>query len=165
MDHRPTVQRGGGGCPALTWSSMAIELNHTIVPATDRWVSAQWLSEILGLDAPRAFGHFTVVQVGATSLDYVDHDGERAGPRPGLHFAFLVGEDEFDAIFARLSERAITYYADPRADVEGDINTNDGGRGCYFADPDGHWMEILTVPYGGWAPAATATTPTTPTSG
>lgn len=26
---------------------------------------------------------------------------------------------------------------------------NDGGRGVYFADPDGHLMEIITRPYGG----------------
>ncbi len=30
------------------------------------------------------------------------------------------------------------------------INTHDGGRGVYFKDPDGHLMEALTVPYGGW---------------
>ena len=27
---------------------------------------------------------------------------------------------------------------------------NDGGRGVYWADPDGHWLEIITVPYGGF---------------
>jgi hypothetical protein len=30
------------------------------------------------------------------------------------------------------------------------MNTNDGGRGLYWLDPDGHILEILTVPYGGW---------------
>ncbi len=30
------------------------------------------------------------------------------------------------------------------------MNTKDGGRGLYWLDPDGHILEILTVPYGGW---------------
>ena len=29
----------------------------------------------------------------------------------------------------------------------GEINHNDGGRGVYFRDPDGHHLEILTRPY------------------
>jgi hypothetical protein len=29
------------------------------------------------------------------------------------------------------------------------INHNDGGRGVYFEDPDGHFLEIITRPYGG----------------
>ncbi len=30
----------------------------------------------------------------------------------------------------------------------GRINHNDGGRGLYFEDPDGHLLEIITRPYG-----------------
>ena len=31
------------------------------------------------------------------------------------------------------------------------VHTNDGGRGVYFpSDPDGHWLEIITRPYGGF---------------
>jgi hypothetical protein len=29
------------------------------------------------------------------------------------------------------------------------FNTNDGGRGLYFESPEGHLLEVLTVPYGG----------------
>jgi hypothetical protein len=29
-----------------------------------------------------------------------------------------------------------------------EINTNDGGRGVYFNDPSGHYLEIITRPYG-----------------
>lgn len=126
-----------------------IELNHTVLPARDKWASARWLAEVLGLAEPHAFGPFVVVQVGPTSLDYVDHDTDRHGPIPPLHFAFLIGEDHFDAVHARLVERDIAYFADPGGAIAQDYNTNDGGRGCYFADPDGHWMEVLTVPYGG----------------
>jgi catechol 2,3-dioxygenase-like lactoylglutathione lyase family enzyme len=30
----------------------------------------------------------------------------------------------------------------------GEINRNDGGRGVYFEDPDGHLLEVITRPYG-----------------
>jgi catechol 2,3-dioxygenase-like lactoylglutathione lyase family enzyme len=81
------------------------------------------------------------------SLDYHDVDGEIASQ----HYAFLVSDDEFDAIFGRIVEQDIEHWADPAKQQAGLINRNDGGRGVYFEDPDGHFLEIITVPYGGWA--------------
>ncbi len=78
------------------------------------------------------------------SLDYSQTDREI---RP-QHYAFLVGEAEFDAAFARITERGLTYWADPAQTRQGEINTRDSGRGLYFEDPDGHLMEIITRPYG-----------------
>ena len=78
------------------------------------------------------------------SLDFSETDGEIATQ----HYAFLIGEDDFDEIFGRISERGIPHWADPGRARPGSINRNDGGRGVYFADPDGHLMEILTRPYG-----------------
>ena len=40
---------------------MAIELNHTIVPARDPKVSAQFLAGILGLQVSAPVSHFTPV--------------------------------------------------------------------------------------------------------
>jgi catechol 2,3-dioxygenase-like lactoylglutathione lyase family enzyme len=79
------------------------------------------------------------------SLDYVDAQGT---PQP-QHHAFLVAEDEFDAIHQRITARGLTYGADPFHRQPNAINTNDGGRGLYWDDPDGHNLEIVTVPYGG----------------
>jgi len=31
----------------------------------------------------------------------------------------------------------------------GEVNHDDGGRGLYWLDPNGHSLEIITVPYGG----------------
>lgn len=42
---------------------MAIQLNHTIDPARDAQVSAMFLTEILGLKAPKRFGPFPVRRV------------------------------------------------------------------------------------------------------
>ena len=123
---------------------MAISLNHTIVHARDPAASARFLTEILGLPRHRRLGHFTVVQVGETSLDYIQTDSDIA-PR---HFAFLVSEPEFDAIFARIRERELPFWADPFHGEPGQVNRWDDGRGLYFDDPDGHVLEILTRSYG-----------------
>jgi catechol 2,3-dioxygenase-like lactoylglutathione lyase family enzyme len=125
---------------------MAVELNHTIVHATDPSTSASFLAEVLGLAPPYRFGPFTVVETSnAVSLDYAARGDE---PITAQHYAFLVSEDEFDAVFARIQERDLEYWADPGRRRPGEINNNDGGRGVYFPDPDGHFLEIITRPYG-----------------
>ena len=125
---------------------MAVELNHTIVKCSDKVASARFLVDILGLEESTRYGPFEVVQLGnGVSLDYADDHGR---PHP-QHYAFMVSEEEFDAIRARIVERGITYWADPFHRQEGQVNTNDGGRGLYWDDPDGHNLEIITVPYGG----------------
>ena len=48
---------------------MAIALNHTIVHARDTAQTASFLCDILGLAPARHLAHFTIVQVGPTSLD------------------------------------------------------------------------------------------------
>ena len=123
---------------------MPITLNHTIVDTKDKEAGARFLTEMLGLPAHGHFGLFAVVPVGDTSLDYFESDR----PITPQHYAFLVSEAEFDQIFGRIQERGLTYWADPLHEQPGEINTRDGGRGCYFEDPDGHNLEILTRPYG-----------------
>jgi catechol 2,3-dioxygenase-like lactoylglutathione lyase family enzyme len=124
---------------------MAVRLNHTIVAARDKDIAAKFLTEILGLPAPSLLGPFAVVQVSAdTSLDYHDADGEITSQ----HYAFLVDESEFDAIFARIRDRRLAYWADPYRHQRDEINSWDGGRGLYFDDPNGHLLEIITRPYG-----------------
>jgi catechol 2,3-dioxygenase-like lactoylglutathione lyase family enzyme len=125
---------------------MAVELNHTIVHARDAEASARFLSEVLGLEPPRRFGPFTVVDVAnGVSLDFLSADADEIIVE---HYAFLVSEPEFDQIFARLQARGVDHFADPRLSRKGEINRNDGGRGCYFEDPAGHVLEIITRPYG-----------------
>jgi len=124
---------------------MVAQLNHTIVAARDKLESATFLSEVLGLPAPEPFGHFLVVATGnGVSLDYAETADEIAGQ----HYAFLITEEEFDEVFARVQEREITYWPNPWPGNEGQINHNDGGRGFYFCDPSGHFLEVLTRPYG-----------------
>jgi catechol 2,3-dioxygenase-like lactoylglutathione lyase family enzyme len=124
---------------------MTIKLNHTIVRSRDKRASARFLAELFGLAAPRRFGPFLEVEVGnEVTLDFSEAQGE-IQPQ---HYAFLVSEEEFDAIFARINDRDLAYWADPGQSRPGEINRNDGGRGVYFEDPSGHLLEILTRPYG-----------------
>ena len=124
---------------------VAVKLNHTIVTVRDKHESATFLSEILGVGKPVPFGPFLVVQVdNDVSLDFADDHG----PVHSQHYAFLVDEDRFDEIFSRIRERGLIYWADPFRRHQGEINTNDGGRGVYWEDPSGHFLEIITRPYG-----------------
>ena len=134
---------------------MTVSLNHTIVVARDKAASAAFLTEMLGLPPSRMLGHFAVVQVGATSLDFVETDGEIAQ----RHFAFRVSEAEFDEIHVRIRERGLTWWADPFRQEPGAINRWDDGRGLYFDDPNGHLLEILTRPYGSGGLAAAHVNP------
>lgn len=125
---------------------MSVSLNHTIVACHDKRASAQVLAEILGLPEPTTYGPFVVVQVdNEVSLDFLDED-EVVRPQ---HYAFLVGDAEFDQIHGRILERGLPYWADPSHRRPLEVNTNDGGRGLYWDDPNGHILEIITVPYGG----------------
>lgn len=124
---------------------MSVRLNHTIVWCRDKQKSATFFTEVLGLPRPTRFGPFLVVQLNnEVSLDFHEIDGEIFSQ----HYAFLIGEDDFDQIFARIRGRGLQHWADPGKHRADEINRNDGGRGVYFEDPDGHLLEIITRPYG-----------------
>ena len=124
---------------------MGVELNHTIVHATDRDASARFMCDVFGFAEPEAFGPFLDVRTAnGVTLAYMD----APAPIQREHYAFLVSEADFDAIFGRVQAKKLPYWADPACRREGEINHNDGGRGVYFPDPDGHLLEIITRPYG-----------------
>ena len=129
---------------------MSVQLDHTIVAARDKRASAEFLAQILGLKVKEPFGPFLPVEVdNIVNLDFMDSKEEKITPQ---HYAFLVSDEEFDAIFSRIQKSKIAYYADPEHKMARQINQRDGGRGFYFEDLDGHNLEILTRRYGsgGW---------------
>ena len=78
------------------------------------------------------------------NLDFADvPEGEEIRQQ---HYAFLVSEEDFDAIYGKIAARGLRHWADPGKNRPGEINHNHGGRGVYFPDPSGHAMEILTRP-------------------
>ncbi|WP_375058271.1 VOC family protein [Zobellella sp. DQSA1] len=123
---------------------MAIDFNHTIVWCHDKQASARFLTALLGLPEPVPFGAMLVVRLdNGASLDFY----QKTGPVAAQHYAFLVGEDDFERIFTRLREQGLTYWADPARQRAGSIYRLHGGRGVYFDDPDGHLLEVMTRPY------------------
>ena len=126
---------------------MTISFNHTIVASHDKRESAEFLAELFSLPSPKPVGHFLAVALEHdVNLDYADApEGEEIRRQ---HYAFLVSEDDFDAIYGKIASRGLPHWADPRRQRPGEINHNHGGRGVYFQDPAGHYLEILTRPYG-----------------
>ena len=124
---------------------MAVQLNHTIVWCRDQEVSANFMADMLGLEKPYRFGPFLIVEpANGVSLDFHEVDGEVQSQ----HYAFLISEEEFDEVFGRIQERGLEFWADPAKHQAGEINHHDGGRGVYWEDPDGHFLEVITRPYG-----------------
>jgi catechol 2,3-dioxygenase-like lactoylglutathione lyase family enzyme len=140
------VQGCDGRCKL---AGMAIELNHTIVNSKDPKEAAQLFASLFGLAPPVPFGPFLEVKVdNGVTFAFLDAGDE---PVQIQHYAFLVGDEEFDRIFGRVRERGLRYWADPAMRREGEINRHWGGRGVYFQDPSGHLLEIITRPYGAWS--------------
>jgi catechol 2,3-dioxygenase-like lactoylglutathione lyase family enzyme len=119
-------------------------LNHLIIPAKDKDASAAFLAGILGVKAQPQWGPFRPVQTSTgVTLDFVDSQDVRT-----QQYAFLVDDSEFDSAFARLKKAGVAYFANHDKSGPGEINHHWGGRGVYFEDPNGHWLELLTKPYG-----------------
>ena len=119
---------------------MAIELDHTIVPAHDKEESARFFARIFGLSYDGPMSHFAPVRVNeALTLDF-----DNAEEFERHHYAFKVSDAEFDEIFGRLQAEGIVYGSGPRSQDDMEINHRRGGRGLYFRDPNGHSLEIMT---------------------
>lgn len=129
---------------------MSVQFNHTIVGCRDNRESAEFWGDILGVAPGAPWGHFIpLVTANGVTFDFANvppHITEIQGQ----HYAFLVSEQEFDAAYAKIQRYGLEHWADPQQKAAGEINHNDGGRGVYFLDPSGHYMELITVPYGGW---------------
>ena len=121
---------------------MTIRLDHTIVPAKDKVASAEFFADIFGLTVKPGQGYFAQVQVNESlTLDFADEPEPRSH-----HYAFHISEAEFEAIFGRVKAKGIPYGSGPFNRTDGRIYTLRGGRGFYFDDPNGHVLEVMTVP-------------------
>lgn len=125
-----------------------VRFDHTIVPALDAEASATFFTQIFGLPDPVEAGPF--LQVKLTDGRIFDF-AEPGVDFPGQHFAFLVDDPTFDAVIDRIRDQGLDHWADPGQRRPGEINTHHGGRGVYFLDPAGHFLEALTARYDGSA--------------
>ena len=124
---------------------MPVAFNHTIIAARNKDESASFFTALFGLPAATAWGPFAIVTLAdGVFIQFAE---------PGVaeiqmqHYAFLVDDTTFDAIYARIIATNLDHAGDPRWTTPGQINTNHGGRGVYFRDPAGHGMEVITRPY------------------
>ena len=120
---------------------MTITLNHTIVPARDKATAAKFFARIFGLRRGRT-GYFAPVRVNKSLTLLFDDDGKFESH----HYAFHVSNAEFDAIFGRVKKAGLAYGSAPWCPDDGKLNDWGGGRGFYFRDPNGHLLELMTVP-------------------
>ncbi|WP_433734528.1 VOC family protein [Nocardia sp. CA-129566] len=129
---------------------MSVQFDHTIVGCHDHRVSAEFWSDILGLELGKEWGPFIPLPTGnGVTFDFANVPPHITEIQP-QHYAFLISEAEFDAAHAKIQRYQLDHWADPRQQGVNEINHNDGGRGVYFLDPNGHFLELITVPYGGW---------------
>ncbi|MFK8848734.1 VOC family protein [Streptomyces sp. Ac-502] len=124
-------------------------LDHVIVHCHDQKATAAFLSDLMDAPAPADWGPFTQVQTAnGVGIDFLD---SQVAPDAinGSHVAFLVTDEEFDAIFDRIRKQSVRYWADPFRAKENEINHHWGGRGLYVLDPGGTVaIEFMTVTYG-----------------
>ena len=121
---------------------MTIVLNHTIVPVRDKVAAARFFARIFGLRFNKRGGHFAPVRVNSTLT--LLFDKERSFD--SHHYAFHVSKAEFEAIFRRIKKAGIPYGSAPWSLDDGKLNDWNGGKGLYFKDPNGHVLELMTVP-------------------
>ena len=106
---------------------MGVELHHTIVFSRDKRASADYFCDLFGLPVPAPFGPFIGVEVdNKVTLDFCDSPGKIA-PQ---HYAFVVGEDDFDRIAGRLKAHGVDYCGDPNRSRKAKATTRHGGRGA-----------------------------------
>jgi len=123
---------------------MTIRLDHTIVPAKDKVVSAEFFAEIFGLTVKP--GYFAQVQINESlTFDFADEQGFDP-TRQSHHYAFHVSDAEFEAIFGRIKAKGLPFGSGPFNHTDSQIYMLRGGRGFYFEDPNGHLLEVMTVP-------------------
>ena len=121
---------------------MPILLDHTIVPAKDKFASAKFFAEIFGLNVKPGDGYFAQVQVNdSLTFDFADETEPQSH-----HYAFHISDAEFEAIYRRVKAKGLPYGSGPYNHTDGKIYTRRGGRGFYFEDPNGHLLEVMTVP-------------------
>ncbi|HEY8600782.1 MAG TPA: VOC family protein [Thermomicrobiales bacterium] len=124
---------------------MPVAFNHTIIAARNKEESASFFTDLFGLPAATQWGPFAIVTL-ADGV-FVQFAEPGVAEIQMQHYAFLVDDDSFDAIYARIVASGLDHAGDPRWATPGQINTNHGGRGVYFRDPAGHGLEVITRPY------------------
>lgn len=123
---------------------MPIEIDHITIAARDKTASMNWMAGLLGVEAGPVVEPFAIVELDGCTLDYVD-----SGDVQMQHVALRLDDESFDAMYRRLADAGVDVFGHPQNPddpAKGQIYYQpDGGRGFYFKDLDGHFMEIKTA--------------------
>ena len=95
---------------------MTITLNHTIVPTRDKELSARFFAQLFGLSFDGPDSHFAPVRVNEALTLLFDDDVERFESH---HYAFHVGDAEFDAILQRVRGAGLPFGSAPGVPTTG----------------------------------------------
>ena len=128
-----------------------MELNHLLIPCTDKVKSANYFARLMGLETGPV-RHFAPVKIhDGLMFDFAEADdvslwdGED-GHFARQHYAFKVSEDEFAAIFGRVQAEGLRYGSAPGPDLYNmKVDERRGGRRVYFDELNGHSIEIFTA--------------------
>jgi catechol 2,3-dioxygenase-like lactoylglutathione lyase family enzyme len=120
---------------------MTIHFDHTIVAVRDSHLTAAYLSDVLGLPPAVPYGPFLTHTFGNGA--HV-HLATSATAPSATHLAFRAGGEEFAAVLDRLRRRGVRHWADPFKERPDAVYAEDGDRGFYWDDPDGHVLELIT---------------------
>src|SRR5262249_11945916 len=102
--------------------------------------AATWFTDMMGLPAARAFGPFMAVELAhGLRLDFAS----TGGPPPRPPHPLPLPPDQVHADLGGPPGPGLDHWARPPPAP--------AGRGVYFLSPDGHFLEIITRPYGSGA--------------
>ena len=120
-----------------------MDLDHTVVPVKDKEAASRLMARVMGwefLGVRNYQGHVRVNDTLVMRFDDKNADSEHKS----LHFAFHVGEEEFDPILGRVVAEGLKYGTSTR-DMNMQWNELNGGRRTFFTTPDGHSFEVMTA--------------------
>ena len=120
-----------------------MDLDHTVIPVKDKEATSQLMARVMGWEFLGIRGYQGHVRVNDSLVVRFDDKDADSEPRPH-HFAFHVGEEEFDAILERLVAEGLQYGTSTR-DMNMQTNELNGGRRTFFKDPNGHSFELMTA--------------------
>lgn len=148
-EHHRRVSMAGcarhGGVEPARRQQLSIAFDHTIIVSKDHTESARFFRELFDLPEAESWGPFLNVQLDdGTLIQFATPPFEEIQYQ---HYAFRVDDALFDDAYARLHDWGVEHWADPQMTQPKMINHGHGGRGVYFRDPSGHFLEMLTQSY------------------
>lgn len=120
-----------------------MQLDHLILPVNDLAASVDFYTRILGFTDVGPDGPFHAVRVDDFMLLLSPF-----GTDGGVHLAFVVEHDEFDAAFARIKDAGVPYGCPfdgvgNLAEPSTERSARGDGTSIYFNDPNAHLLELL----------------------